>query len=74
MSLPEQAGKVATNAIDAMKTNPSCLAALMVVALFAVLNYFEDERQTERMEQRVDVVQDLLNRCFPTGKQGPETR
>ena len=64
MSIPEQAGKVATSAIDAMKTNPSCLAALLVVALFGVLNYFEDVRQTERMAQRVAEVSKLLDRCF----------
>jgi hypothetical protein len=64
MTLPEQAGKVATAAIEGMKSNPSCLAALLVVALFGLLNYFEQERQTERMEQRVAEVSKLLNLCF----------
>jgi hypothetical protein len=66
MTIPEQAGKVATSAIDAMKANPSCLAALLVVALFGVLQYFEDVRQNERMEQRVVEVSKLLNSCFDT--------
>lgn len=64
MSLPEQAGKVATNAIDAMRGNPSCLAALLVVALYGLLNYFENERQNERIEQRVAEVSRLLDTCF----------
>jgi hypothetical protein len=64
MSIPEQAGKVATSAIDAMKTNPSCLAALLVVALFGILNYFESERQNTRMMERTKEVGELLNSCL----------
>jgi hypothetical protein len=74
MSIPENASKVATSAIDAMKTNPSCLAALLVVALFAVLQYFEDSRQSERMEQRVVEVGKLLNMCFQSLESGKRDR
>lgn len=64
MSIPEQAGKVATSVIDGLKTNPSCLAALAVVALFAVLQYFENEHQNDRIMQRTQELGSLLNRCI----------
>jgi hypothetical protein len=67
-SVPEEAGKVAVSAVEALKSNPSCLAALLVVALFAILSYFEDSRQSERMELRVAEVAKLLNACFDVTK------
>lgn len=64
MTIPEQAGKVATSAIDALKTNPSCLAALAVVALYGVLQYFESEHQNDRMIARTQQIGELLDRCL----------
>lgn len=64
MTLPEQAGSVAKAAIDGMKANPSCLAALLVLCVFATLQYFEGQRQDYRFEQRMDAVQRLLDQCF----------
>jgi len=69
MTIPEQAGKVATSAIDAMKSSPSCLAALLIVAIFATLQFVEDSRQNERMERRIDAVQHIMDRCYPNDGQ-----
>jgi hypothetical protein len=65
MTIPEQAGKVATSTIDALKANPSCLAAIVVMAMMSVLQYFEAERQGARMMERTKDVMQLLNRCYP---------
>jgi hypothetical protein len=64
MSIPEQAGKVATSVIDGLKSNPSCLAALAVVALYGVLQYFESENQNRRMMDRTKEVGELLQTCL----------
>jgi hypothetical protein len=69
MTIPEQAGKVANNVIDGLKANPSCLAALAVVALFGVLNYFEAERQNTRMMERTHEVGELLKSCLANKSQ-----
>jgi hypothetical protein len=61
-NVPEEAGKVATSAIDAMKANPSCLAALIVVGIFAALSFFGNQRDAERKTKTIDI---LLNRCYP---------
>ena len=68
MSLPEEAGKVASNAIEAMRTNPSCLAALLLAAMFVVLLYTVNQREADRRAHTVDT---MLERCFPTEGAGP---
>lgn len=64
MTIPEQVGKVAGSVVDGLKANPSCLAALAVVALFGVLSYFENAQQNERMLERTKEVSELLNKCL----------
>ena len=74
MSIPEQAGKVATSVVDGLKTNPSCLAALAVVALYGVLQYFESENQNRRMMDRTQEVGQLLKECLDISGRGDGTR
>ena len=62
MSIPEQAGKVATSTIDAMKNNQACLAAILLAGLFAVLTFYAMQRDAERRSRTVDMV---IQRCFP---------
>lgn len=64
MSIPEQTGKVATSLIEGLKTNPSCLAALAIVALFAILQYFDNRQESERIMLRTQEVTKLLDRCL----------
>jgi len=64
MTIPEQVGKVAGGVVDGLKANPSCLAALAIVALFAVLQYFDDTHQNQRMQQRAEVTAKLLEECI----------
>jgi hypothetical protein len=64
MTLPEQAGKVATSVVDGLKASPSCLAALVIVGIFAGLQFFEGQRAESRAEKRLEAVQQLLNQCF----------
>ena len=63
MTLPEQAGKVATGAIDALKTNPSCLAAILLAALFAILVYIGSQREGERAQRRLEITMEMLQSC-----------
>ena len=70
MTVPEQVGGVAKSAIDAMRTNPSCLAALLVVGMFVVGQWFEAERQEKRWETRMQAVVNLMNRCYPDSGEG----
>lgn len=62
MSIPEEAGKVATSTVDALKGNPSCLAAIMLAGIFAVLTYVAFQRDADRRAKTVDL---LLERCYP---------
>ena len=64
MTVPEQVGKVATGAIDALKTNPSCLAAILLAALFAVLVYVGSQREGERAQRRLEVTMEMLQSCI----------
>lgn len=62
MTLPE-VGKVAGSAIEAMRTNPSCLAALLVVAMFAALMYFDSRAQSRSDDIRISALQKILETC-----------
>lgn len=64
MSVPEQVGKVASGTVDALKTNPSCLAAIILAALFAILTYIAMQREAERYNARVETMMSLINRCM----------
>jgi hypothetical protein len=63
MTLPEAGGKVATAAIEGLKTNPSCLAAILLAALFAILVYIGGQREGERAQRRLEITMDMLNTC-----------
>jgi hypothetical protein len=74
MGAIEEGGKVATSVIEGLKTNPSCLAALAVVALFGLLNFFEDSRQNDRMMARAADVNNLLKECLDSNRDQQTTR
>lgn len=61
MTIPEEAGKVATSTVEALKTNPSCLAAIILAGIFAVLTFFAMQRDADRRARTTDL---LLQRCF----------
>jgi hypothetical protein len=73
-TVPEEVGKVAGSVVDKLGSNPSCLAALAVVALFGVLNYFESERQNTRMMARTQEVGALLKECLDSIPDRQSTR
>jgi hypothetical protein len=74
VTIPEQVGKVAGNVVDGLKTNPSCLAALAVVALYGILSYFESENQNRRMMDRTHEVGELLKACLDSLPDRQSTR
>lgn len=65
MSFPEEAGKVATSAIDGLKTNPSCLAAILLAAMMAAFTYFALQADAQRTHERAMA---MLERCYPLEK------
>lgn len=61
-NIPEEAGKVATSAVDAFKNNPACLAAILLAMVFAVLTFLAFQRDADRRSKTADLV---MTRCFP---------
>lgn len=73
MGAVEEGGKVASSVVEGLKTNPSCLAALAVVTVFGVLQYFESENQNARIIDRTKEIGTLLERCIPQQKTGAQS-
>ena len=71
MTIPEQAGKVASGAIEALKNQPSLLALILLqVAIFALL-YFGVEHNNQRRQEREML---LLRTCVAGHYQSAEDR
>jgi hypothetical protein len=63
MTMPEQASKVATSTIDALKGNPGLLVlVLMQIITLGVLFFVTDKQNTRRAEREMY----LLQHCLPT--------
>lgn len=62
MGAVEEGGKVATSIVDGLKNNPSCLAAILLAAMFALLTFFALQRADQRNQ---DARMAMLERCFP---------
>lgn len=60
--ISDDAGKVATTAIEALKGSPSCLAAILFACIMAVLTYLSLRNEQAEMHQRQML---MLDRCFP---------
>lgn len=60
--ITEEAGKVATAAIDGLKGSPSCLAAIIFAAMLAILTYFALRDEETRMHERQML---MIDKCFP---------
>lgn len=59
--ISEDASKVATEAIDALKGSPSCLAAIIFAAIMAVLTYMALRDEQGAMHERQML---LIEKCF----------
>ena len=73
MSLPEQGAKVATSAIDALKSNPVILAlVLLQIVVLALLGWYSHER-TKSNDRLIELYHKqfevLVQRCSD-GRQG----
>jgi len=62
MGAGEEVGKVATSAIDALKSSPMCLAVLILSCVVMTLGYLMVKGENERRSHNVEV---MLQRCFP---------
>jgi hypothetical protein len=65
MTIPEETGKVATAAVDAMKGNPLCLAVVVLVLGLSTLIYF---RQSAREHDQALAMQSVIERCMEPSK------
>ena len=65
MSIPEQSGKVATSAIEAMKGNPLCLAVVLLTITLSVIAYL---RESAQGAGRQAVITSLIERCMEPAK------
>jgi len=65
MTIPEEAGKVASSAIDALKGNPLCLAVVVLVIALSVIAYL---RESHAQEDRLQMVTALVERCMEPAK------
>lgn len=63
-------GEAVRSTADAMRGNPSCLAAIILAGLFAVLTYFALQREAERSEQRIEATLEIIKRCYPDNTEG----
>jgi hypothetical protein len=61
-NVPEEAGKVATTAIDALKAQPVCLALLIGWLMTSGFSFFALQRERDRThEESIAMIQ----KCFP---------
>lgn len=61
MTIPEQAGKVATTTIDALRGNPGLLVLVLLQMVTLGVLFFVNDRQNERRQAREMM---LLDRCL----------
>ena len=55
--------------IEALRASPTCLAALVIVGLFAVVSYFREERISRIQEARLAAMAQVLERCIVNSNQ-----
>lgn len=65
MTLPEEAGKVATSAVSALKGNPLCLAVVLLTIVLSVLAFY---RERHSQDERVKMITSLVERCMEPSK------
>jgi hypothetical protein len=65
MTLPEQAGKVANSAVEALKGNPLCLAVVLLVIVLSIIAYM---RERAEQENRTQAFTALIERCMEPAK------
>lgn len=61
MSIPEEAGKVAGSAIDALKGSPGLLVLVLLQAAIMGMLYFVAEHNADRWQERQLL---LIERCY----------
>lgn len=70
-NVPEEIQKTVANLADAMKSNPSCLAVVLLTALFLLIGAYSLEHERNRQQQRYE---QLFSICFSNPTAPPETR
>jgi hypothetical protein len=65
MSVPEQAGKVASGAIEALKGNPLCLS---LVVLMVIVGTFAYLRVSKEMDSDERTMTGLIEHCMGPAK------
>lgn len=58
---PDNDRRITDDLIGALKTNPACLAAITLAAVFAFLTYFALQADADRRSKLIEL---MLTRCF----------
>jgi hypothetical protein len=53
---------VATAAVEGLKNNPSCLTAILLAGVFAILTFYALQKDADRRSRTTDI---LIQRCLP---------
>jgi hypothetical protein len=65
MTIPEEAGKVASSAVEGLRGNPLCLAVVVLTIVLSVIAYM---REREAQANRTQAFTTLIERCMPPEK------
>lgn len=66
MTIPEEAGKVASSAIDALRASPSLLVlVLLQIATLVMIHY--GVRNSQQMTKERELA--MIERCFPLDRE-----
>jgi hypothetical protein len=60
MGVTEEAGKTITGVAESMKSSPSCIAAILLAAMFSALSYASLRNERTDMQERQMA---LIERC-----------
>jgi hypothetical protein len=71
----EQTGKVVTDVVDSLKSQPAVLSLVVFNAIFLITVYMSAHEgrqataeQTKLLLTQMDRAQELLTKCFPSSK------
>jgi len=64
-TVPEEAGKVAVSTVEAMKGQPALIAVIILAALGAFGTMWAWQKESDRQQERLTTLVQLLDRCYP---------
>jgi hypothetical protein len=72
MSMPEQAGKVATGTIEALKTQPLALALIIINVMYLIAGGLFVREVGKRLDVRNERFDKLVEHCMAAQQSGEQ--